>query len=109
MIKSNANDNRRRWRLIAFAPMQILTLLASTWAAPSVAQAATRPNFVFFLADDQAYADMGCAGNPAIKTPAMDELARDGIFFENAFVTTAICCSSRASVLVKVWSVTPMP
>lgn len=57
-----------------------------------------RPNFVFFLTDDQPYLGMGCTGNPVLKTPHMDRLAREGVLFERAFVTTAICCCSRASV-----------
>lgn len=62
------------------------------------AAAARRPNFVFFLTDDQPYNGMGCTGNTVIKTPNMDRLAADGVLFEKAFVTTAICCSSRASI-----------
>jgi arylsulfatase A-like enzyme len=42
---------------------------------------------------------MGCAGNPVIKTPHLDALAKDGVRFDNAFVTTAICAASRASIL----------
>jgi arylsulfatase A-like enzyme len=41
---------------------------------------------------------MSCAGNPIIRTPNMDWLARNGIRFENAFVTTPICAASRASI-----------
>jgi arylsulfatase A-like enzyme len=41
---------------------------------------------------------MGCAGNPIIHTPEMDALARDGVRFRNAFVTTSICAASRASI-----------
>ena len=57
-----------------------------------------RPNFVFFLTDDQPYLGMGCTGNPVLKTPNMDQLAREGVLFEKAFVTTSICCCSRASI-----------
>ena len=58
-----------------------------------------RPNIIFMFADDQAKESMGYTGNPVIQTPNMDRLAADGVFFENAFVTTPICCSSRASIL----------
>jgi len=58
-----------------------------------------RPNVVFVLADDMRWDMMGCAGNPIIKTPHLDALAKDGLRFENAFVTTAICAASRASIL----------
>jgi arylsulfatase A-like enzyme len=58
-----------------------------------------RPNIILMFADDHAQESMGYAGNPVIKTPNMDRLAADGVFFENSFVTTPICCCSRASVL----------
>ncbi len=58
-----------------------------------------RPNILFMFADDQAQNCLGYAGNKVIGTPNMDRLAADGVYFENAFVTTAICCSSRASIL----------
>jgi len=58
-----------------------------------------RPNILFMFADDQAQSCLGYAGNKVIRTPNMDRLAAEGVYFENAFVTTAICCSSRASIL----------
>ncbi|TWU02210.1 sulfatase-like hydrolase/transferase [Stieleria varia] len=64
----------------------------------SVAAADTRPNIVFVLVDDQRNTSLGCAGHPQIKTPAIDELARQGIRFENAFVQTPICMASRANL-----------
>lgn len=57
-----------------------------------------RPNFVFFLTDDQPYNGMSCTGNTVLKTPCMDQLAQEGVLFEQAFVTTSICCCSRASI-----------
>lgn len=58
-----------------------------------------RPNIILMFADDHALESMGCSGNRVIQTPNMDRLAADGIYFENGFVTTPICCCSRASVL----------
>ena len=60
---------------------------------------AERPNLVVLLADDMRWDAMGCAGNPVIHTPHLDVLAKDGVRFKNAFVTTAICAASRASLL----------
>lgn len=60
---------------------------------------AARPNFLFILTDDQRFDTLGCAGNPIIRTPNIDRLARNGIRFERAFVTTPICAASRASIL----------
>lgn len=57
-----------------------------------------RPNIIFLLTDDQRFDALGFAGNPILKTPNIDKLAREGIFFKNAFVTTSICAMSRASI-----------
>ena len=63
------------------------------------AETPTRPNIVFLLADDLRWDCLSCAGNPVLKTPSIDRLAAQGTRFNNAFLTTAICCSSRASIL----------
>jgi len=60
---------------------------------------APRPNIVFVLSDNQRWDFMGCAGHPFVQTPAMDRLAREGVLFSNAFVTTSLCSPSRASFL----------
>jgi len=57
-----------------------------------------KPNIIFILTDDQRWDALGYAGNTIIKTPNMDELARSGLCFQNAFVTTPICAASRASL-----------
>ena len=59
----------------------------------------TRPNILLLFTDDQRADAMGCAGNAVIKTPHIDRLAAEGVRFRNAFVTTSICCVSRACVL----------
>lgn len=58
-----------------------------------------KPNFVVFLVDDQRHDTLGCAGHPILQTPNIDRLAREGVRFENAYVTTSICAASRASIL----------
>ncbi len=60
---------------------------------------AGRPNIVFMFTDDQRWDSMSCAGHPFLKTPHMDRIAREGAYFENAFVTTPLCSPSRASFL----------
>ena len=58
-----------------------------------------RPNIILLLTDDQRSDALGVAGNPVIQTPNLDRLASRGVFFENAFVTTSICATSRASII----------
>ena len=58
-----------------------------------------KPNIIFILTDDHRWDALGFAGNTMIRTPEMDRMAKEGIYFENAFVTTPICAASRASIL----------
>ena len=58
-----------------------------------------KPNIIFILTDDHRWDALGAMGNKIIQTPHLDRLAGDGIMFRNAYVTTAICSVSRASLL----------
>ena len=59
----------------------------------------TPPNLIFLLADDLRWDALGVAGNTIVKTPQIDRLARQGFYFKRAYVTSPICCMSRASIL----------
>ena len=61
--------------------------------------AADRPNIVLMLCDDIRWNAMSCAGHPHLKTPNIDRLAEEGIYFENMFCTTSLCSPSRATIL----------
>lgn len=63
-----------------------------------VAADASSPNILFLFMDDMRWDAASFTGNDVITTPNMDTLAAQGTVFENAFVTTAICMVSRASV-----------
>ena len=60
---------------------------------------ARKPNIVFFLVDDLGWADVGCYGSQFHETPAIDQLAKEGILFDNAYSTCHVCSPSRASIL----------
>ncbi|GAH35841.1 unnamed protein product, partial [marine sediment metagenome] len=96
------NLNRRQFLTLAtggaMAAVMPLTGCNSELAGRRAA-AAKKPNIIFLLTDDQRADAMGCAGNPIIHTPNMDDIAKNGVLFKNAFVTTSICASSRASIL----------
>ena len=57
------------------------------------------PNIVFILSDDQAWTDYGFMGHPEIKTPHLDELARQSLVFEHGYVAAPLCRPSLASML----------
>lgn len=64
-----------------------------------VAKAQERPNIIFIIGDDISQEDIGCYGNTSIRTPNIDLLARQGMKFNNAFVTSSSCSPSRCSII----------
>lgn len=63
----------------------------------SLHAAATRPNILFILTEDQG-AHLSFLGTPGLKTPHMDSLARTGVFFDQAFVAYPVCSPSKAAI-----------
>jgi N-acetylglucosamine-6-sulfatase len=77
-------------------------MLASLAGAASLAAAlqTKRRNIIFILSDDHRYDAFGfLKAQPWLETPQLDRLALEGAHFKNAFVTTALCSPSRASIL----------
>lgn len=76
--------------------------LAATTAVTAVqtSGAEKRPNILVLVADDHRWDALGCMGNTIIHTPELDRLASQGVVFDNHFTTTAICCASRASIML---------
>jgi arylsulfatase A-like enzyme len=91
-------------RIIFFTIISFMTLVSfkkvmDGFLQPGEKQGPGRPNIIFILTDDQRWDALGAMGNTIIQTPNMDKLASAGILFKNAYVTTSICCVSRASIL----------
>ena len=63
-----------------------------------------RPNIIFIMSDDHAERAISCYGSDLIETPAIDRIAREGVRFENSFVTNSICGPSRATMLTGKYS-----
>lgn len=57
------------------------------------------PNIVFIIADDVSWSDIGPYGNNNIKTPQLNGLAKDGMLFTEAYLTTSSCSPSRTSII----------
>ncbi|HWM95026.1 MAG TPA: sulfatase-like hydrolase/transferase [Thermoanaerobaculia bacterium] len=83
----------------------LMVLLLSTLGCAGLAQrdprpaVSPRPNFVVVLSDDHRWDALGAAGNPAIITPVMDRMAREGVYFRQATVSVSQCHPVRASLL----------
>jgi len=87
MLKNKLNT----FKIIALSALPIVNVSAQ--------DKPKRPNIIFLLTDDHRYDALGAMGNDIIQTPNLDKLANKGVLFRNAFVTTSISCSSRASLL----------
>ena len=63
----------------------------------------TRPNIILILADDLGFNDIsfynGGAGSGSLMTPNIDQIAFDGVIFENGYAANAMCAQSRASIM----------
>ncbi|MDP6359048.1 MAG: sulfatase-like hydrolase/transferase [Planctomycetota bacterium] len=64
-----------------------------------MANAADQPNIVLILADDLGYGDVGCYGAPDVKTPNMDQLAKEGVCCTDGYAAFPVCSPSRAALL----------
>lgn len=58
-----------------------------------------KPNVIFILTDDLGYAELGCYGNTFNETPNIDELARNGIRFTNAYAAQTVSSPTRAALM----------
>ena len=59
----------------------------------------SRPNFLFFITDQQRADYLGCAGHPIVKTPNIDSIAANGTRFDRFYVASPVCMPNRASLL----------
>ena len=57
------------------------------------------PNIVLIMTDDQGPWALGCAGTPELRTPVLDQMAAEGMRFENFYCTSPVCSAARASIL----------
>jgi len=58
-----------------------------------------QPHILFLMTDQHRYDCLGCDGNPAIRTPHFDRIAREGVTFTRAYSSTPTCCPARAAIL----------
>jgi arylsulfatase A-like enzyme len=85
-------------------------ILRCTAAASLIAGAASRseateprPNILFAIADDWGWPHAGAYGDPVLETPAFDRVAREGVLFHHAYVSSPSCTPSRNAILTGQW------
>eukprot|EP01031_Cornospumella_fuschlensis_P006984 gene6984-8676_t len=75
-----------------------LTLFVLTGVVAASAQDRP-PNVIFMLIDDMGWTDLGCYGSKYYETPNIDQLAKDGMRFTQAYSACTVCSPTRAAVL----------
>jgi arylsulfatase A-like enzyme len=101
-MKNNLFENANMLMTSRFC---ILGAIGFTMALPAckpaipVEKEKEKPNIVLILADDLGYGDLSCYGATKIQTPAIDQLAAEGMKFTNAYVSSSLCSPSRYSIL----------
>lgn len=102
-LNNHPVKDRRNYPLIFddnYAPKKSFFSIANELKGQVAQQQETteRPNFVFYLADDQDQFDYKTYGNTKAPTPSVDDLAAEGIKFTNAYTAQAICAPSRSQI-----------
>jgi arylsulfatase A len=78
----------------------IVALFCACWiSAAHASSAASRPNIILILIDDQGYYDLGCYGATEVSTPRIDGMAAEGVRFTDYYAAAPICSPSRAGLL----------
>ena len=86
-------------RALRLLPALILAVIATFLAHTPAAAQRKNPNILLIVADDLGYADVGIHGSKDIRTPHIDQLAREGVRFTDAYVTGPYCSPTRAGLL----------
>lgn len=62
-----------------------------------------KPNIIFVFSDDQRFNSLSMTGDAVTQTPNIDQLAKEGVFFNNTYITSPICGPSRANIFTGQW------
>jgi N-sulfoglucosamine sulfohydrolase len=82
--------------------LALLTL--GCWLAPATVQAQTKPKNVVLIVADDLGMQVGCYGDPVMKSPNIDGLSRRGTRFTRAYATVSSCSPSRASIFTGLYT-----
>ncbi|XP_053167334.1 arylsulfatase D-like isoform X2 [Hemicordylus capensis] len=77
----------------------LAVLLVSFLFPRTCGRDASRPNILLIMADDLGYGDLGCFGNDTIRTPNIDQLAKEGVKLTQHIAAASLCTPSRAAFL----------
>lgn len=83
--------------------LKLLLAVVAILSGVSTLSAAERPNILWLSTEDMS-PNLGCYGDEQARTPHIDELAAEGIRFENAFVPCPVCATCRSAIITGVYS-----
>lgn len=66
---------------------------------PAAGPESARPNFIILLVDDLGWSDLGVTGSDLYETPAIDQLAADGLRFNTTYAACTVCSPTRAAMM----------
>ena len=79
--------------------LQLGALLFVAWVCTGTVRGENPPNIVYIMSDELAYFELGHMGNPYIKTPRIDQMAREGMRFTNALAGSPVCAPLRCNLM----------
>ncbi|QDU06675.1 sulfatase [Gimesia aquarii] len=97
--------NKTLLKIITLLLAIALVLSAGVQAAETPANTKQRPNIVWIVVDDMS-SHFGYQGEKLVKTPHVDQLAREGVAFSNAYVTAPVCSTFRSAVITGMYQTT---
>ena len=80
-------------------PLWAMVILPMAPLALFAQKAEKRPNILFILCDDMGYGDLACYGQPYIHTPHIDQMAKEGMRFTQAYAGSPVSAPSRACIM----------
>ena len=106
ILKKGRGDSKRLYPFVHITFYLLLSLLlprlGTSQASNKVGEEkalSSRPNIVFLLADDLGYGDVGFNGQTKIRTPHIDQLAKQGKTYDHFYAGTSVCAPSRSALL----------
>jgi len=79
-------------------PLFVLAISLLGCVTSALAQEPAKPNILWIVSDDLG-AELGCYGDPLVKTPNLDKLAAEGLRFERAYSSSPVCSASRSAII----------
>jgi arylsulfatase A-like enzyme len=99
MISKGMAGTLSRRDFLKYASWFAADIALATSVSGQIKESSPLSNFVFILADDLGWADLGCYGSDLHETPNIDKLARQGMRFTDAYAAAPVCSPTRASIM----------